>query len=159
MLPPECIKQHKHLKFFGNLLHHTNLWAVNRKSIPGAFAIGLFVAWLPIPFQMVLAAALAIFINVNIPVAITLVWISNPITMPIMFYSAYQVGAKLLSHPIQHFTFETSWHWLQTSLFTIGPSFLLGCITLGTFCSFMGFILIKNIWLYSVSMQWTRRKK
>ena len=66
MPKPETLRNHKHLQMFGKLLHKENLWALNRRSAPAAFAIGLFVAWLPMPFQMVLAAALAIVFNCNL---------------------------------------------------------------------------------------------
>lgn len=54
MPDPEKLRNHKHLRIFGSLLNKPNLWALNRRSAPGAFAIGLFVAWMPMPFQMVL---------------------------------------------------------------------------------------------------------
>lgn len=83
------------------------------------------------PFQMVLAAALAIYFHVNLPVSVALVWITNPVTMPPMFYLAYLIGAKLLNHPPQQFTFEASWAWIESSISTIGPPFLFGCLVLG----------------------------
>jgi uncharacterized protein len=159
MPKPETLKDHKHLRMFGELLHQPNLWALNRKSAPGAFAIGLFVAWIPMPFQMVLAAALAIFFNVNIPIAVALVWITNPLTMPVMFYGAYLLGAKILGHVPQKFTFEASWQWLESSIATIGPSFLLGCLVLGVIFALGGYFVIINLWKYSVLVKWSKRQK
>ena len=57
---PETIKEHKHLKVFGSLLYDPNLWHLNRRSFAGALAVGLFVAFIPLPTQMIIAAALAI---------------------------------------------------------------------------------------------------
>ena len=159
MPKPETLRDHKHLRMFGELLHKPNLWALNRKSAPGAFAIGLFVAWLPMPFQMVLAAALAIFFNVNIPIAVALVWITNPLTMPVMFYGAYLLGAKLLHHTPQKFVFEANWHWIESSIATIGPPFLLGCLVLGTVFALIGYVTINSLWKYSVLLKWQKRKK
>ncbi|GGI76188.1 DUF2062 domain-containing protein [Shewanella gelidii] len=159
MPDPESLQKHKHLQMFGRLLHKPNLWALNRKSAPGAFAVGLFAAWVPIPFQMVLAAALAIFFNVNIPVAVALVWITNPLTMPVMFYCAYILGAKVLGQTTQEFVFEASWQWFEASLATIGPAFLLGCFIFGIIFSFCGFFGIKSLWKYSVLFKWQKRKQ
>jgi len=158
MPKPETLQNHKHLQMFGKWLHKPNLWALNRRSAPAAFAIGLFVAWVPMPFQMVLAAALAIIFNCNIPIAVALVWITNPFTMPFMFYAAYLLGAKLLSHPTQEFAFEASWHWVEASISTIGPPFLLGCLVLGTIFAIVGFFLIKTLWKYSILFKWINRK-
>ncbi len=158
MPKPETLQNHKHLQMFGKWLHKPNLWALNRRSAPPAFAIGLFVAWIPMPFQMVLAAALAIIFNCNIPVAVALVWITNPFTMPFMFYAAYLLGAKLLNHPTQEFAFEATWHWIEASVSTIGPPFLLGCLVLGSIFSIISYFLIKTLWKYSVLFKWSSRK-
>ncbi|ASJ97100.1 DUF2062 domain-containing protein [Shewanella marisflavi] len=159
MPKPETLQNHKHLQMFGKLLHKPNLWALNRRSAPLAFAVGLFVAWIPMPFQMVLAAALAILFNCNLPLAVVLVWVTNPITMPFMFYAAYLLGAKLLHHPPQEFVFEASWHWIESSLFTIGPPFLLGCIVLGLIFAALGYFIVHNLWKYSILFKWKNRPK
>ena len=91
------IREHRHLRFLGTLLHDPNLWHLNRRSASGAFAVGLFVAWVPVPFQMLLGAIGAILFRVNLPLSAALVWVSNPLTMPPLFYFAYLVGGWLLS--------------------------------------------------------------
>ncbi|RTR32235.1 DUF2062 domain-containing protein [Shewanella atlantica] len=157
MPKPETLQNHKHLQMFGKWLHKPNLWALNRRSAPAAFAVGLFVAWIPMPFQMVLAAALAIIFNCNIPIAVALVWITNPFTMPFMFYAAYLLGAKILNHPTQDFAFEANWQWIEASISTIGPPFLIGCLALGSIFAIIGYFLIKTLWKYSILFKWTSR--
>ncbi len=154
----ETLQNHKYLQMFGKLLHKKNLWTLNHRSAPTAFAIGLFVAWLPLPFQTILAAALAIIFNCNLPIAVTLVWITNPLTMPFMFYAAYMLGAKILSHPPQEFVFEATWQWVETSVCSIGPPFILGCLILGTVFALIGYFLIKTLWRYSILLKWKSRK-
>ena len=121
------IKEHKYLKHLGEHLHDPNLWHLNRHSVSKAVAVGLFLMYMPIPFQMLLAALVAIWLRVNLPISVVLVWISNPITMPPMFYAAYQLGIALMGSPKQDFSFELSWEWVVQSMSTIGPAFLLGC--------------------------------
>ncbi|MGB1541119.1 MAG: DUF2062 domain-containing protein, partial [Cycloclasticus sp.] len=79
----------KCLKVFGPLIHNQNVWHLNRRSFAGAISVGLFIAFIPLPAQMLIAAAAAIALHVNLPVAVATVWVSNPITMPPLFYAAY----------------------------------------------------------------------
>lgn len=76
-----------------------------------------------------------------------------------MFYLAYLIGAKLLNHPPQQFTFEASWAWIESSISTIGPPFLFGCLVLGVVSALTGYFVIKSAWQYSIYLQWQKRRK
>ena len=154
----EVIKRQKALKIFGNLLYNPNLWCLNRRSAAGAFAVGLFMAYVPIPFQMLFAAGLALIFSVNLPLSVALVWISNPITMPVMFYGAYKLGAWLMNTPPQPFHFQLSWEFLIHQMSQIGPPFLLGCLVCSTLLSLIGYFGIRGLWRYSVVRSWNKRK-
>ncbi|KFZ30010.1 hypothetical protein IDAT_02710 [Pseudidiomarina atlantica] len=153
----EAVKNSRSLKVFGKLLHDANLWHLNRRSAAGAFAIGLFFAFIPVPFQMVLAAAAAIPFRVNLPLSVALVWVSNPITMPPLFYFCYKVGTWLIGAPSQPFYFELSWQWLGDSITSIGPAFLLGCLIVGTVVSIAGYFVVSLMWRQSVVNAWRAR--
>lgn len=156
---PEKLKAHPHLKHFGQALQNPNLWHLNRRSAAGAVAVGLFCAWMPIPFQMLLAAAIAMIFAVNLPISVALVWISNPITMPPLFYGAYRLGAFILNEPIVHFHFHLSFSWLLDAFETIAPSMLLGCLILGLVSAFVGYFLLRAFWRFNVSKKWLGRNK
>ncbi len=153
------IKTNKHLQLFGDLLHNPNLWHLNRRSIAKAFAVGLFFAFVPVPFQMILAAGLAIIVHANLPLSVALVWITNPLTMPAIFYFCYVVGTWILGVPEQEFTFHANWQWVMDSISSIGPAFLLGCAILGLIFSALGYFSIHFLWRYSVAKQWHKRKQ
>lgn len=140
------VRNQKCLRCFGSLLHDPNIWHLNRHSVAGAFAVGLFCAYIPVPFQMLVAAALAIMVRVNLPVAVSLVWITNPITIPPMFYFAYKVGSWVLNSPTHAFNFELSIDWLMVELGIIWQPFLLGCFILGTILAALGYGGIKLLW-------------
>lgn len=142
----EKIRQHKHLQILGPIINSPNLWHLNRRSVSGAFAVGLFMAWVPLPFQMILAAIAAVVFSVNLPISVVLVWITNPVTIPPMFYFAYWVGTKILPVETQKFAFELSWEWLTTSLGNIWEPFLFGCFVVGTISSITGYIVIRLLW-------------
>jgi uncharacterized protein (DUF2062 family) len=152
------IKDNKHLKMFGALLHNANLWHLNRRSVSKAFAVGLFFAFMPVPFQTVLAACFAIIVHANLPLSITLVWITNPLTMPAIFYFCYVVGTWIVDVPTRDFAFEANWQWLIDSVSTIGPAFIVGCSVLAAVFAFLGYLTINIIWRFSVAKEWKKRK-
>lgn len=151
------IKQQKSLKIFGNLLHDANLWHLNRRSARGAFSVGLFFAFIPVPFQMVLAAACAIPFRVNLPLSVALVWLTNPLTMPPIFYCSYRVGVFALGQESQPFHFEASWEWLVESLSTIGPAFMVGSLICASLAALIGYFGIDWLWRHSVNKAWNSR--
>ncbi len=155
---PNKIRHHKSLKIFGKLLQDANLWHLNRRSARGAFAVGLFFAFIPVPFQMVLAAATAILFRVNLPISATLVWLTNPLTMPPIFYGSYLVGTLVLNQPEQHFAFELNWAWFEQSIETIGPAFLVGSLVCASVASIIGYFGIDILWRRSVVKARAARK-
>lgn len=154
---PNEVKNNKHLGWLSKHLHDPSLWNFNRKSISKAFAVGLFFAFIPVPFQMVLAAGTAILVHSNLPLSIALVWITNPLTMPVIFYACYIVGSWLIGETAQEFVFEASWQWVVDSLSTIGPAFLLGCGVLAVIFAILGYFSIQALWRYSVIKAWKKR--
>ncbi len=154
----QTIREHKCLRCFGSLLHAPNLWHLNRRSVPRAFSIGLFMAWVPVPFQMVLAAGAAIALQANLPISVCLVWITNPLTMPVLFYFSYKVGGWLLGQEVSPVAFELTFEWLGGQMQTIWQPFLLGCLVLGIVSALLGNILIRLFWVFRVRKDWQLRK-
>ncbi|TMO65705.1 DUF2062 domain-containing protein [Pseudoalteromonas aurantia] len=153
------IKEQKSLKIFGRWLHDANLWHLNRRSARGAFSVGLFFAFIPVPFQMILAAAFAIPFRVNLPLSVALVWLTNPLTMPPIFYCSYVVGVFALGQETQPFHFEASWEWLVQSITTIGPAFMVGSLICASIAATLGYISIDYLWRRSVNKAWDARKR
>ncbi|RDH83982.1 MAG: DUF2062 domain-containing protein [endosymbiont of Galathealinum brachiosum] len=143
---PHKITQSKSLRIFGNFIHEPNLWHMNRKSVSMAFMVGMFFMWVPLPSQMILAAGAAILLRCNLPLSVALVWITNPITMAPMFYSAYILGNWMLGSPPSNIEFEASFEWISQQMDVIWKPFLLGCFTLGVSSSIIGFVGIRMLW-------------
>ena len=154
----ETLKNHKSLGIFGKLLFAPNLWHLNRRSFSGAVVVGLFCAFIPVPFQMILAAAGALMFQVNLPVSVALVWLTNPITMPPIFYFAYVVGSWILNTPPSDIQFELSYEWLEAELSIIWEPFLLGCLICGIVSSVLGYVLSRLIWRIVVIKTWNKRR-
>ncbi|MDH5300088.1 MAG: DUF2062 domain-containing protein [Gammaproteobacteria bacterium] len=153
------LSNHKSLKIFGDLILANNLWHLNRKSVSGAFSVGLFWALIPMPFQMLPAAACALIFRVNLPISMALVWLTNPITMPPVFYVTYQLGAWILNIPPSPFEFELSWDWLSHELDHIWKPFLLGSIISAISAAVLGNILARFGWRMLVIHNWKKRQK
>jgi len=154
----KTIKEQKFLKLFGSMFQDPNLWHLNRHSASGAFGIGLFFAFWPVPFQMWLSAFAAIPLRVNLPLSIATVWLTNPLTMPPIFYGAYKVGAWVLGTDVREFEFQLSWEWLMGSVNTIGPAFLLGCMICSVVFGSLGYATMSFLWRRSVIKSWQARR-
>jgi uncharacterized protein (DUF2062 family) len=151
------LKEQKSLRLFGELLLSQNLWHLNKRSVSGAFSVGLFCAFIPIPFQMLLAAGLALLFRVNLPLSIALVWITNPLTMPPIFYACYLVGAWLMGIPATNFEFELSSEWFSNGLANTWKPFLLGCGVMAIVGAILGNIAARLLWRLMVVRNWKKR--
>ena len=155
----DWIKQQKSLKFLEGWLHDSNLWHMNRHSVSAAAFIGFFVAFIPLPIQMVIAALMAIMLRANLPIAIALVWISNPVTMAPIFYLAYKVGLAVMDTEVSQFNFELSWEWLRYGLVNIWQPLLLGCLLCGLFFGLLASTFVRLAWRRYAIRNWKERSR
>ncbi|MEP5765573.1 MAG: DUF2062 domain-containing protein [Halieaceae bacterium] len=156
---PRKLRQIKSLQFLGEWIYQPNLWHINRNSASKAFFVGLFTAFMPIPIQMVMAALLAIWLRCNLPLSVALCWISNPVTIPPLFYFAYRVGAAVLDTPPQVLEFELSLEWISHGLVAIWQPFLLGCVICGFFFGSLGYFTIQTLWRWQALQRWEARQE
>tara|TARA_R110002072_G_scaffold8018_5_gene42405 strand:- start:6010 stop:6549 length:540 start_codon:yes stop_codon:yes gene_type:complete len=156
---PVKIREMKALGVLGEWVYASNLWHLNRYSASMAFFVGLFVAFMPIPGQIVVAAVMAVLLRCNLPLSVTLVFITNPLTMAPIFYMAYEIGALIIDVPVQHMQLELSVHWLSNSLAAIWRPFLLGCLLCGLFFGCLSYFVISQLWRWNVVTRWRARKR
>jgi hypothetical protein len=95
---------------------------------------------------MLIAAAAAVWMRVNILITVPMVWVSNPLTMGPMYYFCYLVGVEILGEQPSGFDFELSFAWLLTELEAIWQPFLLGCLIVGLISALAAFILVRVLW-------------
>ena len=142
----KTIREHKHLKIFGALLHDGNLWHLNRRSVSGAFAVGFFCAFIPLPMQMIIAASIAILVRVNLPISASLVWITNPITIPPIFYASYKIGTFAMGQEAMKIDCELTLEWFTSQLDYIWQPFLLGSLICAVICAIIAYATIRLLW-------------
>ncbi len=151
--------EHPHLQRFGQRLAEPKLWHLNRRSIAFGLALGLFVGFMPILGQMFLAAALAIVVRVNLPIAVMSVWVTNPFTMGPIYYFSYQLGAAILAVPIGEHEFTMSWQWFTHEFLSIWQPLLLGSFILGIAAALMGILFVRLCWRVIVIRSWLKRQQ
>ena len=155
---PEVVRGHASLRFLGDLLHEPNLWHLNRRSVSRAVFIGIFCAFIPLPLQMLFAALLSLWIRSNLALSVGLVWITNPLTIPPIFYSTYKLGCVILDVPQADFDIELSWQWLTESMkFFIAP-LLVGSLTAGTILASISYFAMTLFWRQNAMKRWKNRR-
>jgi uncharacterized protein (DUF2062 family) len=127
-------------------LDRAGLWSLDRAAASAACAIGVFWAFIPLPSQMLPAAATAALLRANLPVTLAWVWIANPLTMPPIFYGNYRLGLWLLGRPAGDLTFEWTWGWLKSELAGVGPPLFLGSVVAGGVAAALGYLLVRGLW-------------
>jgi len=132
--------------------------SINRRSISRGVFWGLLIGFIPMPFQMLAVLALTPFTKFNVPVAISMVWLSNPITMPFMYYMEYQTGSYLLGMPSLP-DIELSLSWFQTHWDSILLPLYVGTIPYSIIVSTIAYIAINWCWINSVRKQQNRKCK
>jgi uncharacterized protein len=155
----DTLHRHDSLRVLNTWLHDPEIWHLTRRSTAGAASAGVFIAFIPVPMQMLLAALAAVILRVNLPVAVTCAWVTNPFTTPPLSYLAYRIGAWLLGLPPGSFHFELSWHWLTDSIRHLWQPFLLGSIVLGAVAAILANVLVRLLWRLHLVNRWKARRR
>ncbi len=135
------------------------MWLLHRRSVSGACFIGLFCAFLPLPIgQMLIAALLAVVARCNLPIAVSLVWISNPLTFAPIYYFAYKLGSWLLGIEVTNEQFELSWSWLWMRLAEVWWPLTLGSLVCGWVSGLTGAVVSRALWRLHVVRRWQHRR-
>ncbi|MFG6137530.1 MULTISPECIES: DUF2062 domain-containing protein [Halomonas] len=156
---PETLRRQRSLRFLSHLIGNPSLWMLSRRSVANAFFVGLFCALLPIPCQMVLAALGAWALRANLPLSVGLVWITNPLTMPLIFYGNYRLGAWLLDLPARAAPTQLSTEWVAGQLIDALPALAAGSLVAAVLAGGLGSVTIRLAWRWQVSRSWKRRAR
>jgi len=163
------LRANRWVSMFGRLLQHPNLWHLNRDSVAGAVAIGLFAGLVPGPLQMLSAALLAVPLRRNLPVALLVTIYTNPFTIVPLYLLAYAYGNLLLGGngaraEIAHF----EWDWMRigesiTGLvdwsLALGKPLALGLPALALTLAVAGYVAVQVGWRLWVVLAWRARRR
>lgn len=126
--------------------------SVNRRSISRGVLIGLFWGFIPMPMQMLAVMAMTPFLRFNVPIAISMVWLSNPITMPFMYYMEYQTGNFILGREGLK-DIELTLEWFSNHWDAILLPLYVGTIPYSVVVSLLVYFLINRLWILSVQRE------
>jgi uncharacterized protein len=154
---------------FGSWLQHPNLWHLNRRSVSGAVAIGLFCGLIPGPLQMIGALILAIPLRKNIPVALLATLYTNPFTIVPLYMLAYGYGQLLLGATQGAMPFEPFlWDWSDISgslrefgvwTLSLGKPLGVGLVALALTLAAIGYLAVELGWRAYVVSAWRARAR
>ena len=161
----ETVDQYRLLRPFAPHLRHPSLWRFNRRSVPRAVAVGLFVAVIIPVMHTFVAAILAIPARANVAVAALLTLVVNPLTIPFMYLAAYRIGswelhydASLVSQSAaEQFSGELSrmLFWLHHAS---GP-IAVGILTIAATAALLGFLVSTFAWRFWSGTRWRQRRR
>ena len=147
------------LKWIKKLTNDPNLFHLNRHSVSLAFALGIFCAFIPLPGQTLIVLLFCYLLGANLPIGILLIWISNPITIPPMFYLTYQLGTRILDTEAVQFTVKMNWQWLETLGNDILLPLFVGSFICGMILSITSYVIIFYLWRWKVVKNWRLRRQ
>jgi uncharacterized protein (DUF2062 family) len=133
-------------------------FSINRRSVSRGVGIGLFWGFIPMPFQMAGVVATTPLIRFNVPIAIAMVWLSNPFTMPAMYYMEYLTGNFILQRE-KIDSVELSMNWFANHWSDIVLPLYVGTTFYSLVISFIVYILINWCWKTSVLRERKKRKR
>ena len=143
-------------------LGHPNLWHLNRRSVPGAVAIGLFCGLIPGPFQMLGSLICAIPLRKNVPLAMVVTIYTNPLTIVPLYVLAYAYGKLLLGQggsggAAPPFRWDWSPEALGAWVMGLGKPLGIGLLALAITLAVLGYFATELLWRYYVVSAWRRR--
>lgn len=163
-----AVRRHRLGRLFGPALHSPGIWHLNRRSVAGGVAVGLFTGLVPGPFQMLAAALLAVLFRVNLPTALACTLYTNPFTFVPLYLLAYQIGA-LVTGAENHGPVLAAFDWHALPWADILPAFfhwvsglggtlLIGLILQGALFAALGYAAVRLLWRIHIVRHWRRRQ-
>ena len=155
----DSIRETPILRPLRHLLHDPELWHLHRRSVGVACFIGMFCAFIPLPGQMLIVAILAIAARCNLPIALGLVWVTNPVTITPMFLFAYRLGAWLLDMDPVFRDIDLSWQSLGASFAVLWRPLILGSLVCGWVSGLTLAVIARLAWRLHILRRWRQRRE
>lgn len=162
----ENVRNNRHIARFGGFLQHPNLWHLNRHSVAGGVAVGMFSGLVPGPLQMLSAALLAVPLRVNLPVALATTLYTNPFTIGPLYLLAYLIGRTIIGGDAAPLGPPPEIVWSQPGAsldaflhwcLSMGMPLAVGLPALALMLAALGYACVQIGWRAYVIRAWRRR--
>ena len=127
------------------------LWHWSRRGVAMGVAIGLFIGFLIPVAQILLAATVAVFLRANVAVAAAGTLVTNPLTVPPIYYAAYHLGAWATGASPRAAISLADPTSIGANLGAIGIPLFAGLAIAASFAAVASYLLISQAWIWRVS--------
>lgn len=141
------------------------LWRFTRRSVPRGVALGLFSAFIVPVGQIFLAAFLALPARANVPLAVLVTFVTNPLTLAFWLVVANKVGQFFLridksgqSAALGQEFASGRWESFSWFFQTAGTT-AVGFVLLALFGAAIGYLVSSWIWRYWVGKKQRARQR
>lgn len=151
------------LRPFAAYLSRPLIWRFNRRGVARGAALGLFSGFAVPIAQTPFAALCAVGARANLPVAALSTFVTNPLTVPFIYYLAFRVGSAVLRIKADTiFAMSPDAGFLERSLMwavaLAGPTYL-GLLLFAAAGAMIGYFGVNLGWRIWVGHRWQRRQR
>jgi len=158
----EALEKHWALKPFAALVAQPGCWSFHRAGVTRAFALGLFIAFIPptpfFPVHIVVCSILGVLFRLNLPVLYATVFLSNPFTWLPQIAGSLWIGSRLLGVSLLPLLRPLGETPLAALAGRVWAPLLLGALVLGIVAATLGYALAQCVWRLRVLHQLRLRR-
>ena len=163
----EQIEQIGWLRPVAHVVLASDLWRFHRRSVPRGVAIGLVVGiFLMIPgIQIIGAVLVSLPFRANVPIAVAMTFLSNPLTTPFILLASIEVGNWLLGLHADASTLRQLYQnhanlseyarWLFSDA---APALLGGLVLITLVAATIGYFGAILLWRWWIAHKWRHRR-
>lgn len=134
---------------FGQMLVRMRQLEGNPHTIALGTAVGVFISITPIiPLQTVVAVALAFLVRGSKSAAALGTWLSNPLTIPVVYYADYKLGCIVLGckKTLDSIAFDSFAQLMELGL-EVTWAMIIGSLVIGSIAAIVAYFVTLRIFI------------
>lgn len=139
-----------------SILDKPYLWHFRRHACCRGFAVGAFFSMFPFPVGLFIpSTVVTVKVRGNVAVSFAALWISNPFTIILHWWSAYALGCLLLRRAREPIDFHRiTMKWMAEHFWPIYLPMWVGALTMGAAIAVLGYLLVNEAWKARTRRHW-----